>query len=188
MQISIVGKKMLFDTEYLWTEFLLNQGKEEQRIVKLLISPQGEPQLERLILKYGKLPAVEIHLHLWEVKTRITKEVLFEEMTSGIHIIPFTRLLTPEIYQDSTTTYENLPVKFPGRKETTLQTLKILLKQPESKEPYGYIWYSDSIPLAGLVKLMLIEDKYHTMIFLSDYGSDAKSSISETPKKLDFRE
>ncbi|MBI5778558.1 MAG: hypothetical protein HZA49_03770 [Planctomycetes bacterium] len=196
IKISIIAKETVIENEYLWVEFAINEGKEEQRIVKLMVDKDGNPQAERLILKYGKLPAVELHLRIWEVKTRITREMLFDEMTSELNIIPFTRMLVPEIFDQSSVTYETLPIKI-GGKESTLNCTRVLLKQEAAKEPgifsspatTGYVWYSDKVPLAGLVKLMVVEDKYRTMILISDYGhANARSLIKETPTKLDFRE
>lgn len=196
IKISIMGKETVIENEYLWVEFDINEGKEEQRVVKLMINKNGIPQAERMVLKYGKLPAVEIHLRIWEVKTRITREMLFDEMTSELNIIPFTRMLTPETFDESSLSYETLPIKI-GGKESTLNCTRVLLKQgePDKTDIFappattGYIWYSDKVPLAGLVKLMLLEDKYRTMILISDYGgAGAPSLIKETPSKLDFRE
>ena len=196
IKISIVDKETVIENEYLWVEFDINEDKEEQRIVKLMVDKNGNPQAERLVLKYGKLPAVEIHLRIWEVKTRITREMLFDEMTSELNIIPFTRMLAPETFDESSVSYETLPIKI-GGKESTLNCARVLLKQDQSDKTdifassvsTGSIWYSDKVPLAGLVKLMLIEDKYRTMILISDYGhTDARSLIKETPTKLDFRE
>jgi hypothetical protein len=196
IKISIVGTETVVENEYLWVEFVINEGKEEQRIVKLMVDKNGNPQAERLILKYGKLPAVEIHLRIWEVKTRITREMLFDEMTSELNIIPFARMLAPETFDQSSITYETLPIKIGGR-EGALNCTRVLLRQEAANEPEilapqastGYIWYSDKVPLAGLVKLMVAEDKYRTMILISDYGrGGAKSLIREIPTKLDFRE
>ncbi|MEK7309573.1 MAG: hypothetical protein AAB038_02000 [Planctomycetota bacterium] len=196
IKISIVAKETVIENEYLWVEFDINENKEEQRIVKLMIDKDGIPQAERLVLKYGKLPAVEIHLKIWEVKTRITREMLFDEMTSELNIIPFTRMLAPETFDESSVSYETLPIKI-GNKENALNCTRVLLKQDESDKmdifapsaATGYIWYSDKVPLAGLVKLMFAEDKYRTMILISDYGhTNAQSLITETPSKLDFRE
>jgi len=194
--ISIVAKETVIENEYLWVEFDINNGKEEQRIVKIMVDKNGTPQAERLVLKYGKLPAVEIHLRIWEVKTRITKEMLFDEMTSELNIIPFTRMLMPETLDENLISYETLPIKI-GGKESTLNCARVLLKQGEPGKTdtfapsafTGHIWYSDKIPLAGLVKLMITEDKYRTMILISDYGhTNASSLIKEVPTKLDFRE
>jgi len=196
IKISIVDKETVIENEYLWVEFDINEDKEEQRIVKLMVDKNGNPQAERLVLKYGKLPAVEIHLRIWEVKTRITREMLFDEMTSELNIIPFTRMLAPETFDESSVSYETLPIKI-GGKESTLNCTRVLLKQDEPDKTAifaqpaarGYIWYSDKVPLAGLVKLMLVEDKYRTMILISDYGhTNARSLIRETPTKLNFRE
>jgi len=196
IKISIVAKETVIENEYLWVEFAINEGKEEQRIVRLMVDKDGNPQAERLVLKYGKLPAVEIHLRIWEVKTRITREMLFDEMTTELNIIPFTRMLAPETFDESSVSYETLPIKI-GGKENALNCTRVLLKQgePDKTDIFapsastGYIWYSDKIPLAGLVKLMLAEDKYRTMILISDYGhTNARSLIKETPTKLDFRE
>ncbi|MEW6025670.1 MAG: hypothetical protein AB1599_00035 [Planctomycetota bacterium] len=206
IKISIIGKETVIENEYLWAEFVINEGRAEQRIVRLMADREGKPAPERLVLKYGKLPAVEIHLRIWEVKTRITREMLFDEMTSELNIIPFTRILTPEVFDESSVTYETLPIKI-GPKETSLGCTRVLLKQegaqparPDGRsggEPAllapsattGYIWYSDKVPLAGLVKLLVTEDRYRTMILLTDYGrGGARSLIRETPAKLDFRE
>lgn len=196
IKISIVAKETVIENEYLWVEFTINEGKEEQRVVKLMIDKDGIPQAERLVLKYGKLPAVEIHLRIWEVKTRITREMLFDEMTSELNIIPFTRMLAPETFDESSVSYETLPIKI-GGKENTLNCARVLLKQGEPDKTdifapsaaIGSIWYSDKMPLAGLVKLMFVEDNYRTMILISDYGATvAPSLIKEAPTKLDFRE
>lgn len=196
IKISIIGKETVIENEYFWVEFAINEGKEEQRIVKLMVDQDGNPAPERLVVKYGKLPAVEIHLRIWEVKTRITREMLFDEMTSELNIIPFNRMLAPETFDESAVSYETLPIKIGGR-EGTLNCTRVLLKQEAAKEPgifapvatTGYIWYSDKVPLAGLVKLMVVEDRYRTMILVSDYGrTGARSLIKETPVKLDFRE
>jgi len=196
IKISIVDAETVIENEYFWVEFDINEGKEEQRVVKLMINKDGIPQAERLVLKYRKLPAVEIHLRIWEVKTRITREMLFEEMTSELNIIPFTRMLAPETFNESSVSYETLPIKI-GGKENTLNCARVLLKQgePDKTDIFaqsaatGSIWYSDKVPLAGLVKLMLVEDKYRTMILISDYGNTVTPSlITETPTKLDFRE
>lgn len=196
IKISIVAKETVIENEYLWVEFDINEGKEEQRVVKLMIDKNGVPQAERLVFKYGKLPAVEIHLRIWEIKTRITREMLLDELISELNIIPLTRILTPEIFDENSVSYETLPIKIGGQ-ESTLNCARVLLKQdaPDKTDIFappaatGSIWYSSKIPLAGLVKLMLVEDKYRTMIIISDYGSTATPSlIKETPTKLDFRE
>ena len=197
IKISIVGKETVIENEYLWVEFVINEGKEGQRIVRLMADKDGNPQAERMVLKYGKLPAVEIHLRIWEVKTRITREMLFDEMTSELNIIPFTRMLAPETFDESSVTYETLPIKI-GNKDSALNCTRVLLKRdsPRQSEDIftqsaasGYIWYSDKVPLAGLVKLLVMEERYRTMILISDYGhTGARSLIRETPTKLDFRE
>jgi hypothetical protein len=189
IKISVVDKEVVIENEYLWVESVFNEGRADQRIVKLMVDKNGNPQAERLVLKYGKLPAIEIHLRIWEVKTRITREMLFDEMTSELNVIPFTRMLVPEAFDESSISYETLPVKFPSRKELSLNCVRVLLKQPESSKTDGYVWYSDKVPLAGLVKFMLIEDKYRAMILIQDYNhAGAQSLIKEAPIKLDFRE
>ncbi|MDI6788723.1 MAG: hypothetical protein QME51_10165, partial [Planctomycetota bacterium] len=116
-----------------------------------------------------------------------TRDMLFEEMTSELNIIPFTRILSPEAYDEAKAIYENLPIKIGDKKEIVLKCIKVLLKQFGAEAPEGSVWYSNAIPLAGLVKLLLVEDEYRTMILLSDYGQDgAKSCITETPIRLDF--
>lgn len=197
IKISIVGKETVIENEYLWVEFAINEGKEGQRIVRLMADKDGNPQAERMVLKYGKLPAVEIHLRIWEVKTRITREMLFDEMTSELNIIPFTRMLAPETFDESSVTYETLPIKI-GNRDSALNCTRVLLKResPRQSEDMfapsaasGYIWYSDRVPLAGLVKLLVMEERYRTMILISDYGhTGVRSLIRETPAKLDFRE
>jgi hypothetical protein len=185
MKISVVKKEILryiSPDEFIWLEFLINEGKEQERIIQFMINPKGVPQPERLILKYGRMPAVDMNLRMWEVKTRITRSTLFEEMTERLNIIPFTRLAQP----DETTQKEKITLNLNGQ-ETTLDCFKILFDIPDANTT-GYVWYSDQIPLAGLVKFFLVEDKYKTIILLSEYSdSGGRSKITETPQKLDFR-
>jgi len=181
--ISLVATEAQGNNRYFWVEFLVNPGKEQQRVVKFMIDQEGNPFPAKLILKYGNLEAVEMDLSRWEVRTRLSREMLFNEMTRGLWVIPFTRTLPSE----EELTEENISLTI-DRKEIQLKCLKVSIKQPQDKVS-GYIWYSDQIPLAGLVKFYLVEAEYRTIFTLTGYGtSDAKSVITESPKKLDFKE
>lgn len=189
IKVGVVGREIIMDNEYLWVELNVNEGRENQRILKFMIDTKGNPQAEKLILKYGSLPAVEINLRIWDIKTRITREMLFDEMISELNVIPFARMLIPESFDQSLISYETLPVKFPSRQEISLNCVKVSLKHSDSTMPDGYAWYSDKTPLAGLVQFMLTEAGFRTTILMQDYNhSGAQSLIRESPIKLDFRE
>ncbi|MBI4712194.1 MAG: hypothetical protein HY762_02645 [Planctomycetes bacterium] len=165
IKVAIVSREtMRNDEEYFWVEFVINDGKEQERVIKFMIDLDGNPVAEKLILKYGRLQPVEIHLRIWETKTRITREMLFEDISQ-----------------------EKIPIRFPDKEETTLDCTKVLVKAPYLKVA-GYMWYSDKVPLAGLVKFAFIEDKDRTMILLTDYGlTGGQTVIKEQVKKLDFK-
>lgn len=186
LKISVVKKESvphLGTEEFVWVEFLINEDKEQERIIKFMIDQDGIPQPERLILKYGNLEAVEINLRWWEIKTRVRRSTLFEEMTERLNIIPFTRLIDPE----EKVATEKIVLNLNG-KETSLECIKVFFDIPDSNTT-GYVWYSDQIPLAGLVKFFLMEEKYRTLILLSEYSdSGGRSVITELPKQLNFRE
>ena len=183
LKISIVDRVTLYEEELYWVEVLLNEGKEQQRVIKFLINKEGVPQAEKLILKYGNLQAVEINLRLWAVKTRVQRELLLEEMTHNLNVIPFTRVLNPadKIGEGS------IAVNLVG-KETVLDCTKVSIEEPKYNIS-GSVWYSDKVPLAGLVKFFFIEDKYRTMILLTGYDLlTGRSIIKEKPRLLNFRE
>jgi len=186
LKLSVIKKEIIphfGKEEFVWVEFLINENKEQERIIKFMIDKAGIPQPEVLILKYGNLEAVEINLRWWELKTRIRRSTLFEEMTGKLNIIPFTRLIDPE----EETTTEKIALTLNG-KETTLECIKVFFDIPDS-DNFGYVWYSNQIPLAGLVKFFLVEDEYRTMILLSEYSdSGGRSVITKPTKKLNFRE
>jgi len=186
LKISIIDKETIENEEYFWVEFLINEGKCEQRVVKFMIDREGNPYPYKLILKYGGLQAVEIDLTRWEVRTRLSREMLFNEMTRGLWVIPFTRVI-PE---GRKLQKENIYIQIEG-KEIALECLKVFIEQPRDPEGLrgGYIWYSDQIPLGGLAKFFLAEERYRTIFLLTGYGtSGGKSVITESPRKLDFKE
>ncbi len=196
LKLSIVDKTTLYEKELYWVEIVLNENKEPQRLIKFLINKQGSPQPEKLILKYGNLQPVEINLRIWEVKTRVNREILFEEIIHNLNIIPFTRVINPEDKIGE----EQIPVNIAGQ-ENFLNCLKVSFAEPKYNpfgklravspaEPLtGAIWYSDQVPLAGLVKFFFIEDKYRTMIFLSGYDTTTGRSLinDEEILPLDFK-
>lgn len=183
LRISIVDKQTIDDEEYFWVEFMVNEGKEQQRVVKFMIDQAGTPYPAKLILKYGNLEAVEIELRRWAVRTRVAQAVLFDEMTRGLTIIPFTRSTQPE----EKTTEENIIIDLEGRQKE-LKCIKVSIKKTRAKIK-GYIWYSDEVPLAGLVKFFLTKERFRTLFLLTGYGTSGGTSvITETPKKLNFRE
>lgn len=197
--ISLVNKESIDEHEYFWVEFLINEGKDQQRVVKFLVDETGKPFPHKLILKYGSLQAVEIELRRWAVRTRLPTETLFDEMTQGLNIIPFTRTIHPW----EKVTKEKALVTLKG-KETEFDCLKISysvpalpiyrddggeesesfdteLKTPNVCQTSGSIWYSDKIPLAGLVKFFLIEGEFRTLFRLTDYGSASHPPLRSNP-------
>jgi hypothetical protein len=189
IKISVVSREVVLQNEYFWVELAINEGRSNQRIVKMLMDKSSNPQAERLVLKYEKLPAVEVPLRVWEVKSRITREMLLDEMTANLYIIPFVRILFPEAFDESSVSYESLPVTFPSKEFFSLSCIRVALKQPGASAPDGFVWYSDKLPMAGLVQFMFDDGKFRTVILAQDYDyTGARSLITEVPVKLDFRE
>lgn len=183
LKISIVDKEIIEEQEFFWVEFLINEDKEQQRVVKFMIDPTGTPAPAKLILKYGNLEAVEIELRRWAVRTRLSRAILFEEMTRGLNIIPFTRSL----WDEEKATEEKIMLNLEGQ-AMELRCSKVSFKETRAKTS-GYIWYSDQVPLAGMAKFFLIEQRFRTLFLLVGYGSTGgKSVITEPPKQLNFRE
>lgn len=183
LKISIVDKQVIDEQEYFWLEFLVNEGKEQQRVVKFMIDRTGKPYPAKIILKYGDLNAVEIELRRWAVRTRLAEAVLFEEMTRGLTIIPFTR----SQQSGEKVTREKLSITL-GERQRELECTKVSITRVRAKMR-GHIWYSDKVPLAGLVKFFLTRERFRTFFLLVDYGDSGGSSvITETPKNLNFRE
>lgn len=182
MKISIVDKQSLKDKVYYWVEYLINEGTEQQRVVKFMVDDEGNFQPVKLIMKHGKLEPVEIELRRWETRTRLTADILFHEMTSKFNIIPFTK------QSNSGKTEDDLIQINTGGKETNLKCQKVVMGESDGGL-HGTAWYAPLIPLAGLVKAFFVEGDYLISITLIDYGTNGgKSVITEEPKRLDLQE
>jgi hypothetical protein len=179
IKISLVGEKVIQSIRYYWVEYLINKGKEQQRIVKILIDKKGAVQPIRVITKNGKFTPVEIDLRRWETRTRLTKEMLLQELTGGFNIIP---IIAPKHQEKSET--EELSLKL-EEKDSLLKCRKVNMENNQA----GTIWYNEKIPFAGLVKAEFSDNNCKNTILLTAYGvSGAKTLIKEEPKELDFQE
>ncbi|MFH1227484.1 MAG: hypothetical protein V1701_06230 [Planctomycetota bacterium] len=202
IKISVTGHQTLYDQELLWVELAINYGKESQRIVRFLADAKGTPQPEKVIIKHGRLPAVEINLRIWEVKTRITRGKLLAELLGKFNLIPLTRLeildsVKPQANPQSTGGPElsgekAISVTITSQPDIkSLVCTRLVVSQPEiglSSESL----YSKTIPLAGLARLEMMYDspkkKTQTIITITDFGTTgAESQINEKPKQLDFK-
>ncbi|MFA5793919.1 MAG: hypothetical protein WC980_02445 [Candidatus Brocadiia bacterium] len=214
IKMSITGRQTLYEQELFWVELAVNHGKESQRIVRFLADSKGTPQPEKIIVKHGQLPAVEMNLRIWEIKTRITREKLLAEMLGKLNLIPLTRLeiLDKPIVPDKTSNEANPKAEnktsVAGEPEISggktisititsqpdiksLACTKLVTNQPEiglSSESL----YSKIIPLSGLARLEMMQDstrkKTQTIITITDFGlAGAESLINEKTRQLDFK-
>ncbi len=177
---------------------MANEGKETQKIISFPVNEQGEPGLEKLIIKHNVLPAVEINLSLWANKTKRTPAQIFDDFTEKLLIIPIN-----QIHQNETKVDSDLPA------EASAQAGKIALTVNKQKLDFNSErfnvtsadlkrvekrWYLKpdepvKIPLAGLLKLLVSEGDYQTQIILTDYDTKGGVSlITEEPVGLDFLE
>lgn len=192
LKISITGKQTLYDQEYFWVEYVINEGAESQRIVKILVDDNGIPQAEKVIAKHGLMPAVEMNLRLWEVKTRITREKLLDDMMSKFNLIPLTRRVTPTPDKTDILPEKSISVTITSKPDIkSLACFNLITSRPEiglSSESF----YAKEIPLAGLAMLEMIQGsatkETRTIISIIDFGvTGAESLITKKPKQLDFK-
>jgi hypothetical protein len=182
VKISITGKALWKDNEFYWVEYVINDATDQQRVFKFMVDEKGNPQPFKLIIKFNNMQAVEIELKRWEVRTRLTVESLFYEMTRSIPPIPFTQ---PE--HSGKKEKDKVQINVNG-KEDWLKCDKVNLI-PDEDGYEGAIWYAPQLPFAGLVKALLYEENYRTQIILMSYQtSGAETVITEQTKRLDFQE
>lgn len=182
VKISITSKALWKDAEYFWVEYVINDGTDQQRVFKFMVDEKGNPQPFKLIMKFNNMQAVEIELKRWEVRTRLSAEGLFYEMTRSIPPIPFTQ---PEHSGKKETDEVQINV---NNKETWLKCDKVNLI-PDEDGYEGAIWYAPPLPFSGLVKALLYEGEYRTQIILLAYQTTgAQTVITEKTRRLDFLE
>ena len=69
------------------------KNEDYQKVFRFLVDEAGQPLPERLVIKRGKLNAVEMDLSLWSLKTDIPAEELLKEAIGHFWRIPFPYVL-----------------------------------------------------------------------------------------------
>ncbi len=161
-KLSIVGKEKGEEEEELyWYEVQETDSKTGTvTIIKLLISgnPQEIGTMHRMITKSGKDKATELPPEFMKLINQIPPDTLKAE--------------EPDI--------KNLGTEKVRIKDTTLQCahLKYTYKDKSTAEA----WTNDQIPLFGVVR----STSPDLNMELIEYGTDAKTAITEEPELLDM--
>ena len=165
MRMSIVGK----EGDGVWYEVLQDDGGS-RNIVKMLVrgDPDDPDNIERLILKSGDAPAVEMPRDFVAMGRRMAVHMF--ERRSGVPV-------------EGT---EGLRVVDEGRRTVTVPagTFRATLRKivdPQGKVLATYAFDPD-VPPFGVIT----SDTGRTTMELVAYGRDATSAITETPAPMAF--
>ncbi len=165
-----------------WLELVVNENEDYQKVFRFLVDEGGQPLPERLVIKRGKLNAVEMDLALWSLKTEIPAEELLKEAIGHFWRIPFPYVLkqTKAVARDKL----NLVIK--GQNE--IFACQRYISDQVIVGAGAKVWLTNEVPLAGVAKMLLVEDGYQTLFRLVGYGTNGRSIIKERPTQLSFKE
>jgi len=165
-----------------WLELVINENEDYQKVFRFLVDEAGQPLPEKLVIKRGKLNAVEMDLALWSLKTDIPAEELLKEAIGHFWRIPFPYVLkqTKAVARDKV----NLVIK--GQNETF--TCQRYISNQVLADAGAKVWLTNQVPLAGVAKMLLIEEGYQTLFRLVGSGTNGRSIIKERPTQLGFKE
>jgi hypothetical protein len=166
-----------------WLELVVNEGKDYQKVFRFMVNENGEPQPERLVVKRGVLNAVEMDLNLWAMETGISAEEMLKESIGHFWFMPF-----PYLFSEETKSVpEKINLMIKGNRESF--SCSRYISKKVMPEVTAKVWLCHQVPVAGVAKMILLEEGYQTLFSLEDFGAkDGRSIIKERPTALSFKE